>query len=108
MRNEVALCSKMQEFHVSIIDTLVTSYVIIFNSAAIELERPFSSRSFFESGRGISAFLSGKWKSMDDPAEPLQHNVHLVAHRVGSPHAMRNELYIPSKMAQERSSVGIL
>jgi len=31
----------------------------------------------------MSAFLSGKWKSMDDPAEPLQPNVHLVAHPVG-------------------------
>src|SRR5947208_1498243 len=58
--------------------------MIIFNSVVIELERPFSSRSFFESGRGMSAFFSGKWKSMDDSAEPLQQNVQLVAHPVGS------------------------
>ncbi len=48
MRNEVALCSNMQEFHVFTIHTLVVDHVRRFHATVIELEHIPPLLSCFE------------------------------------------------------------
>src|SRR5271165_7062274 len=70
MRNELALCSKIQQLPLSVYHTLFTHFATLFTQQQLSLRTSFLVLLFPE-GRGILGTFTKRARSLNGSAKPL-------------------------------------